>query len=97
MDEGIAHRVNPGEDIYLANAIEESIAIDERTAELGIQVRVRAGRVVLRGTVASPERKDAAAAVAAEHAPNHTIVNHITVVDPGVSERGREPTEETLR
>jgi osmotically-inducible protein OsmY len=89
--------VNPGEDLYLAKAIEESIADDDRTAELGVQVRVRAGRVVLRGTVASPARKDAAAAVAAEHAPGHEIVNKITIVDPGVSAHGREPTEEILR
>jgi osmotically-inducible protein OsmY len=89
--------VNPGEDLYLAKTIEESIADDERTAELGVHVRVRAGHVVLRGTVASPARKDAAAAVAAEHAPGHEIVNKIAVVDPGVSAPGRAPAEEIVR
>jgi osmotically-inducible protein OsmY len=92
----VDQRVNPGEDLYLAMAIEESIGGDERTTELGVRVRVHAGRVVLRGTVASPSRRDAAAAVAAEHAPTHRIVNEIRVVDPGVSQHGEEPTEEKL-
>ncbi len=87
--------VNPGDDVYLAKAIEGAIADDERTAELGISVSVHAGRVFLQGTVASAQRKATVARVAAEHAANHQIVNEITVVD--VAEQEAKPTRETLQ
>ena len=87
--------VNPGDDVYLAKAIEEAIAGDERTAELGISVEVRAGRAFLHGTVATAQRKDAVTAVASEHAPGHDVVNELMVSDPGIT--GAAPTEETLR
>lgn len=87
--------VNPGEDVYLAKQIEEAIADDERTAELGIHVDVRAGRVFLQGTVASAQRKATVEDVAAENAPGHEVVNEITVVD--VADQKAKPTEETLR
>jgi osmotically-inducible protein OsmY len=87
--------VNPGDDVYLAKAIEGAIADDERTAELGISVSVRAGRVFLQGTVASAGRKATVAHVAAERAANHQIVNEITVVD--VAEQESKPTRETLQ
>lgn len=84
-----------GDDVYLAKSIEEAIGGDDRTAELGVQVEVRAGHVFLRGTVATPHRKDAVAAVAADRAPDLEIVNNIAVSDPGVADRALD--EETLR
>jgi osmotically-inducible protein OsmY len=90
-------RVNPGDDVYLAKAIEEAIAADDRTAELGISVEVRAGRAFLHGTVASAQRKEAVTTVAGEHAPGHQILNELTVVDPGDSGNAAEPVAETLR
>lgn len=89
--------INPGEDIYLAKSIEETIGGDERTAELGVRVDVRSGRVFLHGTVATQQRKDAVSAVATELAPQHELVNDITVNDPGETATGTHPTEETLR
>jgi len=86
---------NAGDEVYLAKSIEEAIGGDDRTVELGVQVDVRAGRVFLRGTVATPQRKEAVAAVASDHAPDHEVVNNITVSDPGVADRA--PEEETLQ
>jgi osmotically-inducible protein OsmY len=91
MDRG----VNPGVDVYLAKQIEGAIAGDERTAELGVTVAVRAGRVFLRGTVSTANRKQAAGEVAAECAPGHEIVNEIQVEDP--VDRGSVATEERIR
>lgn len=74
--------VNPGADVYLAKEIEGAIADDERTAELGVTVDVRAGRVFLRGKVSTAQRRDAAGTVAHERAPGHEVVNEIQVEDP---------------
>lgn len=84
------------DDVYLGKALEEAIAGDDRTAELGVRVNVRAGRAFLTGTVASANRKDAVSTVASEHAPDLQIVNEITVVDPA-QQATAEPVEETLR
>lgn len=78
MDSG----VNPGVDVYLAKQIESAIADDERTAELGVTVDVRAGKVFLRGKVSTARRREAAAGVAGERAPGHEVVNEIQVEDP---------------
>jgi osmotically-inducible protein OsmY len=93
----MTHEPNPGEDVYLAKAIEEAIGGDERTAELGVHVDVRGGRVFLHGMVATQQRKDAISSVAAEHAPNHELVNDVSVNDPGATATGTQPAEETLR
>ena len=96
MDSGVNPDANPGTDIYLAKEIEGAIADDERTAELGVAVDVRAGRVFLRGKVSTVQRKDAVTGVAREHAPEREIVNEIHVEDPGA---GASPTtaEEQIR
>lgn len=74
--------VNPGTDVYLARQIEGAIADDERTAELGVTVDVRAGKVFLRGKVSTTHRRDAVGGVARERAPGHEVVNEIQVEDP---------------
>jgi osmotically-inducible protein OsmY len=96
MDSGVNPSANPGTDMYLAKEIEGAIADDERTAELGVTVDVRAGRVFLRGNVATVERRDAVSGVAREHAPNHEVVNEVRVEDPAA---GASPTaaEERIR
>jgi osmotically-inducible protein OsmY len=89
-------RETAADDLYLGKSLEEAIGDDERTAELGVRVEVRGGRAFLGGTVASASRKEAVAAVVAEHAPALEIVNEITVVDPA-DHGSAEPVEETLR
>jgi osmotically-inducible protein OsmY len=87
-----------GADLYLAQQIEERIACDERTAELGVRVTVRGERVYLSGTVACAERKDVVGAVAAEaaRAGGRTVVNEIVVDDAGDARRAPEQAEETI-
>jgi len=85
VNSGLNPGLNPGTDVYLAKEIEGAIADDGRTAELGITVDVRAGRVFLRGKVSTTQRKDAVGDVASEHAPTHEIVNEIHVEDPAAS------------
>lgn len=89
-------RETAADDVYLGKSLEEAIGDDERTSELGVQVDVRAGRAFLAGTVASAPRKEAVAAVVAEHAPGLQIVNEIIVVDPA-EQGGGESVEENLR
>jgi osmotically-inducible protein OsmY len=96
MDSGVNPGVNPGTDVYLAKEIEGAIADDERTAELGVTVDVRAGRVFLRGKVSTTLRRDAVSSVTREHAPHHEVVNEIQVEDPAVSPPPTT-TEERIR
>ena len=66
---------------YAIEHLRDALASDERVAEIGVQVRVVAGKVFLTGQVATPERKRAVADVAAEVLPDYEIHNE-TVVTP---------------
>jgi len=77
---------------YAAMRLQQALAEDPRTAELGIKVTVRPGEVFLRGEVMTEERRDRLAEVVAEHAPDLRIHNEVRLADC------TEPTgEETLR
>jgi hypothetical protein len=73
---------------YLVNHLEQRLAEDDRTTELGIVATVQGDTVHLRGDVASEHRRELVGLVAAEAAPGYTIVNEITVTGPdaGVEE-----------
>ncbi|MFZ5849781.1 MAG: BON domain-containing protein [Actinomycetota bacterium] len=64
---------------YLAGRIEQLLAEDERTAELGIRVTVAGDRVYLRGEVASEARRERVAEVVQEHCPGQEVVNEVSV------------------
>lgn len=77
------------EDTYVAGQIERALHGDPRTHELGIRVEVNGADVVLRGEVASEERRRLVAQVAAEQAPGLTIRNKVSttqVLPPEVPE-----------
>jgi hypothetical protein len=77
---------------YEATRLQQALAEDPRTTELGIKVTVRPGHVFLRGQVMTPGRRDRLAEVVAEEAPELVIHNEVRVADVG------EPdSEETLR
>jgi osmotically-inducible protein OsmY len=77
---------------YEATRLQQALAEDPRTTELGIKVLVRPGHVFLRGDVMSPARRDLLTEVVAERAPGLTIHNEVRVAEVG------EPAgEETLR
>lgn len=73
----------PEEPQYLAAHLRQALAEDPRTAEQGVRVHVRDRTVHLSGEVATAHRRDALAAVVAEHAPDMTIRNDVQVVLTG--------------
>ena len=73
-----------------AALIEEALKESERIDAAYIRVRPDGDRVVLEGSVASPEEAEAAVLVAERHA--EVVVNHLEV-DPGLRE-GREEVAE---
>ena len=76
---------------YDAARLSDALARDGRTGELGIDVSITGGKVFLHGKVATPDRRDAIAEVAAEFLPHCTVVNEVTVT------HFAPPEEEVLR
>jgi osmotically-inducible protein OsmY len=68
-------------DRYLVAHLQEALAADPRTEELGIEVTVAGSTVVLSGTVATAQRREAVAAVAREALREHEIRNEVTVAE----------------
>ncbi|WP_308222471.1 BON domain-containing protein [Frankia sp. AgB32] len=72
--------VDPAEaDEYLAGDLHELLAEDPRVAELGLEVAVREGYVLVEGEVATDARRRAVAQVIAEAAPGHPVRNDVTI------------------
>lgn len=72
---------------YEVGHLREALAQDPRTNELDIEIEIIKNRVLLRGEVAVPERRQAVEDVARERFPRHIIENHIRVSSTA------EPTE----
>ena len=70
------------EPTYVAAHVHEAVATDARTGAQDVQATVVAGRVVLSGTCATQERKDAITAVAREAADGMDVVNEVEVLAP---------------
>ncbi|HEV7887120.1 MAG TPA: BON domain-containing protein [Acidimicrobiales bacterium] len=66
---------------YLVGHIEEALARDPRVNEQGLHVTVTGGRVLVDGTVSTPARHEAVAAVVAELLPGWTVSNQADVAD----------------
>ncbi|MBO3749388.1 BON domain-containing protein [Streptosporangiaceae bacterium NEAU-GS5] len=66
---------------YVAARVQQALAEDDRTNELGIQVYVRGNQLFLRGQVTGDAQLDVLGQVAAETAPGMTVHNEITVVE----------------
>ncbi len=82
------HRNNAPQ--YVASRIQQGLAEDPRTAELGIRVDVRPDLVYLRGRVSSDEQRAAIIKVAREIVPDLEICDEITVTP--VRESSEEET-----
>jgi BON domain len=65
----------------LAGRLEQALATDARTHELGVRVEVEGGIAYLRGEVAAAERRDLIGRVAKEAAPGIAIRNEVTVME----------------
>jgi osmotically-inducible protein OsmY len=68
---------------YAIQRLRDALAGDERVAEMGIQVRLVAGKVFLTGQVPTAERQEAVGAVAAEVLPDYEIHNDTVVTAVG--------------
>jgi BON domain-containing protein len=69
------------ENAYVAGQIERAMHGDPRTHELGIRVEADGDDVILRGQVASEERRRLVARVAREQAPGLTVRNEVSVTE----------------
>ena len=79
-----------GEERHQLAHLRERLAEDPRSNELNIEAAFEAGALVLRGRVATPERREVVAAIAAELLPETRIVNEVAVIRP--AEDGRAET-----
>lgn len=66
-------------EIQLARRIEKALADDPRTNELGVQVSVARGQVVLHGEVASTERRRAVLQVVWDEVPDADIDDRLFI------------------
>lgn len=66
---------------YVAARVQQALAEDERTNELGIRVDVHGAEVFLRGSVGSAERRRHLTEVAREAAPGTVVHNEVDVVN----------------
>jgi hypothetical protein len=69
---------------YTLAHVREALARDARTAELEVDVMLEDGGVVLTGTVATPERRDAITDVVRRALPDCAVRNHTAVPEPGL-------------
>ena len=77
---------------YRLARLQEALTHDPRVLEQSLEVRVEGDRVILRGELVTPERCQAAIAVAREVFPEATVVADLTVSP----ERRGDPDAERL-
>ncbi|MGM1061864.1 BON domain-containing protein [Saccharothrix sp. Mg75] len=65
---------------YLSARLRRALAEDPRTTEQGVRVTVRGDNVMLSGTVASADRRQALEAVIHDVAPGLTVLDDVKVV-----------------
>ncbi len=72
---------------YACERVREALAADERVGELGVQVRMAAGKVFLTGQVPTAERQAAVGAVAAAVLPDYEVHNETLVTSVAEGQR----------
>ncbi len=68
---------------YAVQRLRDALAADERVAEMGVQVRMVAGKVFVTGQVATAERQEAVRTVATEVLPDYEVHNETVVTAVG--------------
>ena len=74
------------DDPYIAEHVRDALASDPRTAGIELDVSAAGDAIVLRGTVTTTRRRDAAQDVIREHFPNWEIHNEL------IAREFQEPT-----
>jgi osmotically-inducible protein OsmY len=64
---------------YAIQRLRDALTSDERVAEMGVQVRMVAGKVFLTGQVATTERQQAIGSLATEMLPDYEVHNETVV------------------
>ncbi|HET7719846.1 MAG TPA: BON domain-containing protein, partial [Acidimicrobiales bacterium] len=70
-------------DDYAIQRLREALATDERVAEMGLEIRIAAGKVFLTGRVPTEERRQAVGVVAGEVLPEYEVHNETVVTELG--------------
>ncbi|HET7719645.1 MAG TPA: BON domain-containing protein [Acidimicrobiales bacterium] len=68
-------------DDYAVEHLRNALATDERVAEMGLEVRIAAGKVFLTGQVLTEERRRAVGVVAGEVLPEYDVHNETVVTE----------------
>lgn len=77
-----------GAEPYLGSRIEQRLAEDPRTSELGIRVTVSGDRVFVRGEVACADRRNRVIEVVRELIAGLDIVDDLTITEVGLPAGG---------
>lgn len=77
---------------YDIAALQHALMEDPRTAELGVEARVRGDQVYLEGTVSTEERKHAIGEIAASVLPGASVHNDVRVEHPQAPDSEEELT-----
>ncbi len=72
---------------YAVQRLRDALAADERVAEMGVEVRIAAGKVFLTGQVPTEERQRAVGVVAGEVLPEYEVHNETVVTEIGDTPR----------
>jgi hypothetical protein len=72
---------------YAIERLRDALATDARVAEMGLQVRIAAGKVFLTGQVPTEERRRAVGVVAGEVLPEYEVHNETVVTELGDAPR----------
>ncbi|MFP5334406.1 MAG: hypothetical protein ACLGIV_03750 [Actinomycetes bacterium] len=74
-------------DAYRLRHVEQRLAEDDRTAELGVHLREHEGRIFVGGQVASGPAKDAVLEVVREMCPGCDVVDEMSCADEALGRR----------
>jgi hypothetical protein len=74
-------------DDYAIERLRDALATDERVAEMGLDVRIAAGKVFLNGQVSTEERRRMVGVVAGEVLPEYDVHNETVVTELGDTPR----------
>jgi hypothetical protein len=75
---------------YAIERLRDALATDERVAEMGVEVRIAAGKVFLTGQLPTEERRQAVGVVAGEVLPEYEVHNETVVTEIGDAPRVEE-------
>ena len=80
-------------DTYELRHVEQKLAEDPRTAEMGVQLVEHSGRLLVRGQVSGDQRRRAVLEVVREMCPDADLVDEIVCTESELSQAPRKVEE----